>query len=373
MMAGMRNPSHLHRRSALIAITAPLLCGCLPLPDSGPEPASNTDQERTDIQSDELKLVLDEVLAEGFRRGLNVELNGAWQVLHGVLAYGTECLVQTPAGEQRAVEYLLGGGKLAGFEPLPGDLLANGRRGVRFELEPASMSGQGHRDQWLAVLSQTGLPGETELRVGEQVHTFGDVVEQTMWDIPRNLEEEYSWTLIGLTAYRPTDLRWKARDGAQWSLARLVQAEVDSTLEDAACGGTHRLIGLAMTLDRHRKAGGATSGVWAAAEDRIGLAVDQSRQYQNGDGSFSTTYLHRYGWSPDLSDVLRTTGHVLEFLSLAVEPKVLSERWIESSVRRLCDVLQATIRLDLECGALYHALHGLVLYRDRRFGGQLSF
>lgn len=358
---------NLDRRTALLALAAPLLSGCLPIPDSGPEPASNADLQRPEIQTDELKLVLYEVLAEGFRRGLNVELNGAWQVLHGVLAYGTECLVQTPAGERRAVEYLLAGGKLAGFDPLPGDMLASGRRGVRFELEPASMSGQGHRDQWLAVLSQTDLPRDTEIRVGQQVHTFDDVVEQTMWDIPRNLEQEYSWTLIGLTAYRPTDLRWKARDGKQWSLESLVQSEVDSTLEEAACGGTHRLIGLAMTLDRHRKSGGNVTGVWAEAEDRIGIAIEQSQQYQNGDGSFSTTYLHRYGWSPDLSDVLRTTGHVLEFLSLAVEREVLSERWLESSVRRLCDVLQATIRLDLECGALYHALHGLVLYRSRRY------
>jgi hypothetical protein len=34
----------------------------------------------------------------------------------------------------------------------------------------------------------------------------------------------------------------------------------------------------------------------------------------------------------------------------------------------LCDQFKRTRPIDLECGALYHAAHGLQLYRARRFG-----
>ena len=34
----------------------------------------------------------------------------------------------------------------------------------------------------------------------------------------------------------------------------------------------------------------------------------------------------------------------------------------------MCDLFRKTEKLPLECGALYHAAHGLVLYRERVFG-----
>lgn len=322
-------------------------------------------------------MMLDNVLDAGFKRRLDAKVNGGWQVLHGVLAYGQECIMQTERGNRLAVDYLLQGGKLAGFDPLPGDLLGDSklldgpkRRGVRFELDPGSMTGQGHRDQWLAVLYQAGVTRERELQIGADVYLMDDVVNQAAWDVPRNVEQEYSWTLIGLTGYRGTDFAWKARDGRNWTIEMMVESETNATLEMAACGGTHRLIGLTFALNRLIDEGRNITGVWAEAEHLIRNSIDKCREFQNGDGSFSTTYLHRYGWSPDLSDVLRTTGHVLEFLALAGDEKLLAERWVESAAWRLCEALQATAPLDLECGALYHALHGVVLYRNRRFAGQ---
>ena len=34
----------------------------------------------------------------------------------------------------------------------------------------------------------------------------------------------------------------------------------------------------------------------------------------------------------------------------------------------LLDMLERTEQVELECGGLYHAMHGLELYRLRRFG-----
>jgi hypothetical protein len=37
-------------------------------------------------------------------------------------------------------------------------------------------------------------------------------------------------------------------------------------------------------------------------------------------------------------------------------------------VRRLCAIFRKTREIDLECGALYHAAHGLSLYREKVYG-----
>jgi len=218
------------------------------------------------------------------------------------------------------------------------------------------------------VLAQCGLRPKETLRAGDDVYTMADFVQQVQWDVPRNGEQEFSWTLIGLTTYLPTDANWIAQDGRPWSIERLVEIELDHDLHTSACGGTHRLIGLAMALNRHLADGGALTGVWQRADDAIQHAIDDARRFQNPDGTFSTSYLERPGSSPDLAQNLGSTGHVLEFLTLAMTKEQLQEPWVERAAVSLCKLLRDTRDLPLECGALYHAAHGLVLYREYMFG-----
>ena len=63
-------------------------------------------------------------------------------------------------------------------------------------------------------------------------------------------------------------------------------------------------------------------------------------------------------------------GHTLEFVILASNDDELREPWVERAVVRLCDLFRKTKPIDLECGALYHAAHGLAVYRERMFGGR---
>lgn len=386
----MHHSSSLDRRSVLAALLTTFTAGCLPVAESELLPrsegsagdpneapgasASQSTVPSEDAAASELREALDRVLAAGQARRLSAVENGAWQVLHGILAYGKSCRIEAGGELVPAIDYLLEGGSLAGWDPLPGDLLpeeligAPPRRGVRFELEAGTMTGQGHYDQWLAVLSQADLPVDTPLKIGAVTYTLGDALSQMLWDIPRNLAFEYSWTLIAATAYLPTDHSWSARDGRRWSIEELVDSETRNSLTQAACGGTHRLIGLAMTVQRHLERGGHLTGVWLAANTRVREKIEDARRYQNSDGSFATSFLHRPGWSSDLSDVLRTTGHVLEFLAIAAPDESLRSAWVQGAASRLCQVLESTEQVDLECGALYHALHGAVLYRKRRFG-----
>ena len=339
-------------------------------PGSGQEAGDNHSGSvlnTRDTATEPLHEMVSRTLEQNLRqRELSSSTHGAWQVLHGILAYGSDFELQTPAGPQPALAYLLSGQSVGGFEPKPGDELgALKRPGLRMAMQPSTKIGQGHRDQWLAVIAQSGLPLDTEIQSKTQTFTLEDWMRQAEFDIPRNLEREFSWSLIALTAYRKTDHRWLGRDGAQYSTESLLGSELEQSLTDSVCGGTHRLIGMAMALNQRKLEGQPITGVWAETAAVIQAAIQLAKQNQNPDGSYSVAYLHRPGWTRDMGETLGSTGHVLEFLALAAPTQTLSEPWVQRSVRRLCEVLEQCSDVDLECGVLYHALHGLSEYQKR--------
>ena len=89
---------------------------------------------------------------------------------------------------------------------------------------------------------------------------------------------------------------------------------------------------------------------------------------QQPDGSFSVHSFERPGTSPDAVARLGTTGHVFEVLALALDDERLAEPWMTRAAERLVTLLEQTADVDVECGALYHAAHGLLLYRSRLCG-----
>jgi hypothetical protein len=312
---------------------------------------------------------LDEVLTVTYqKRHLSLQEHAAWQILHGVLAYQQAFLVDNRGERVSAVDHVLNGGQMKGWTTQIVVDAQTGQRGLRALLEPGSQTGQGHADQWLAIFAQCGLEPTQPIQIEDEVLTMQDYVRQVQWDVPRNLDREYSWTLIGLTSYLPTDATWTASDGEQWSIERLVEIETEQELGSSACGGTHRLIGMAMALNRHLDQGGQVKDVWSRADAVIQAAIQNAQRFQNPDGSFSTRYFEGPGSSPDLAQNLGTTGHILEFLTLAMTDEQLSEPWVQRAAANLCELFRRTMEVPLECGALYHAAHGLVLYRERVYG-----
>ena len=342
-------------------------------PDRGRSADAVADQTAAQMDQDasELRRRLDRVLQDTFdKRHLSVEQHAAWQILHGALAYQRDFLVEFQGRRVSAVDHLLAGGPMKGWTTQPGIVLdeRTGRRGLRAVLEEGTKSGQGHPDQWLAVLAQCELQPQQKIRIGGDLFTMQDFVEQVQHDVPHNPRQEYSWTLIGLTSYLPTSARWQAADDQTWSIEKLVEIELEHDLNSSACGGSHRLIGITMALNQHLAQGGALEGVWKQADERIQEAIRIARQYQNEDGSFSTNYFARPGRSPDLAHNLGTTGHTLEFLALAMTDQQLDQPWVRRAVVHMCGLFEKTMHLPLECGALYHAAHGLSLYRQRTCG-----
>jgi hypothetical protein len=297
-------------------------------------------------------------------RHLNTTDQAAWQIVHGALMYGRDFEIYHEGKLVHALDYLMRGGKLRGWTMRKGD------HGLEAVLEAGSKTGQGHEDQWLGYLSQVGLTLDDPIVVGGETFTVGDLVTQAQWDVYQGMES--TWTLMAFSTYLPLDAEWTAKDGSKWNIERIVDMEAQQPLGDSACGGTHRMFGLTVAMNRYRAEGGKLeddeAGGWRRADEKIRAAVAAAREFQQPDGSLSTNYFERAATSPEIDKRMAATGHILEFLMVAIDDQQLREPWVRRAVVNLVEAFEKTQDFDLECGALYHACRGLKLYRARMFG-----
>jgi hypothetical protein len=352
---------------ALIVATA----GCA---GPAPGPASTADDAPAPIDRAALCRRIDAALAHARdARLLDAGVQGAWQVVHGILAFGPDFPLAVKGRTAPALDHLLGGGTLTGWKLRPGD------PGIVAIVEEGSTMGQGHPDQWLGYLSQCGVasgtaaglvggvPLDTPLVVGGKRFTVADLLKQAKHDIRPG--QEATWTLMALSAFLPPDASWTSGSGEEWTTERVVAMEATADIFSAACAGAHRAYGLAMALDAHRRAtDDEPTGGWAEAAAVLDDLVDRARRFQQPDGSFSVHSFERPGTSPDVFARLGATGHVFEVLAVALDDERLDEPWMTRAADRLVTLLEQTADLDVECGALYHAAHGLAIYRRRICG-----
>lgn len=370
----------------LFAAGSGFLAGC-PTGATFNRPATPSASSTNTKDAEESGLLLnriDAVLANNLKhRQLATNVHGAWQIMHGILAYGRDFTITSPEGPVVAVDYVLRGGPVKGFELRSGDRFdppaafdppaplgtddgpALQTRGIRVEVDPGSKLGQGHRDQWLAYMAACQLPLDQVIQTLDGPRRLDLWVRQIEWDVPLNFEREFSWTLMSILPYRETSHRWTARDGKDYSIESLLRSEVDQLSPDSACGGSHRLVAISKALNKRRLEAGPIHGVWADAQFLVDSAIDQAVEFQNGDGTFSSNYFERSGWSLDMATAIGTTGHTLELIAVAGSDHIIRDAAVTKAASTLCRLLEQTAHVDLECGALYHALSGLQLYRRR--------
>jgi hypothetical protein len=299
-------------------------------------------------------------------RTLKTDTHNAWQIVHGILPYGKDFKVEHNGQLIGALEYLLEGGELKGWDLRPGD------KGVIAILAPGSKEAQGHPDQWIGYLSQCNLAPDDKLVVGGKDYEVGDLMKQALWDVKPGMEG--SWTLMAASTYFPADHKWTASDGQEWTTERLAVMESGAPLvgAEAACGGTHRLYALSRAINRHLQDTGTPSskltGGWKKVDSVVQDCVKKARAYQQPNGSFSTNFFARAGSSPDIDNTLHATGHTLEWLVVALDDNQFNQDWVTAAVVKVVQLLEENQDRELDCGALYHAARGLMLYRQRKFG-----
>jgi hypothetical protein len=293
--------------------------------------------------------------------------NAFWTVFHGILGLGPGVELVEPKSGRRvnALDYVCDGGELRGlsFQPSP--------YGVDV-ITMRDSQGQGHQDQFIAEMAQWGMPADRRLRVQGRDYAFRDFVRHSQMRARTTADQELSWTVMIVAQYVGTDAAWTNERGEKLRLEDLVRYELDASVEKAACGGTHRLFGLSWTYHLHLKKGGKTEGVWKDVAEKTARYAAKAKEYQNADGSLSTESFEGRGSNPDRQARINTTGHVLEWLALALSDEELKAAWVQEAVSALSLLILDMQDAPIDSGSMYHAVHGLYLYHVRAFGGAFA-
>lgn len=290
--------------------------------------------------------------------------NGFWTVFHAVLGLGPGLKLRDPdTGEHvNAVDYICRGGEVPGMQFLPT------KHGLDVTTTGPTGRGQGHQDQFIAEMAQWNMRPDQKFVVLGRDYTYMDFVRHTQMRASVTKSQELSWAVVIIGQYVGTDARWTNAYGEKLRFEDLVRYELDASVEDAACGGTHRLFGLSWAYHLHRQKGGKKEGVWKEIADKTVKYRDLAKKHQNADGTFSTDFFRGPGANPDKQLRINTTGHTLEWLSLALPDAELKEQWVQDAANALAMQILDLQGSPIEGGSLYHAVHGLLLYSARVYG-----
>ena len=314
-----------------------------------------------------------------------------WMIMHGALALRQEYTLKIGNQPVNALEYITQRNPVyvASLEdPLkpPGSPAVKIRdhwfestaHGGRAHPYVVSFAFEGHVNQFLAILSMADLPltqtfvvSDSQKPGATKTITMADFVRHAQMNV--NAHEEPSWTLWFLTNYLEPDAQWINKDGQAWSMEQLVTIQTNAPLFNkfkpiAPCGGTHGLFALACACNSYQQKHGKLQGAWIAARKKLDDHIGYAQAGQNGDGTFSTEFFMANGYSAEMGKRFKSSGHMLEWLMMALPPERLQEPWIQKAVNRVAfdQIHWGSAALGTaDTGAMYHALHALVLYRNR--------
>jgi hypothetical protein len=302
--------------------------------------------------------------------------HGFWTVFHGILGTGIDkTMLKDPKTKMRvnAINYICEGGELPGLEFVPTKHGLDVRT-VDPRVNPdQEFFGQGHQDQFIAEMAQWGMPLNKKFRVGNKDYTFADFVNHSKMRTSVTKEQELSWAIVIIAQFYGIDYAWTNAEGDMLRFADVVRYELGQPIsEKAACGGTHRLFGLTWAYHLHLKAGGKKEGVWLEVANKIEEFKGRAKRMQRADGTFSIKHFEpqpeKLDREPDAELRISTSGHVVEWLSLAMTDEELRSPWMQHAVSGLSQLILNMQKSRIDGGALYHAAHGLHLYHERIYG-----
>ncbi|MGD9721642.1 MAG: hypothetical protein AB7O59_05860 [Pirellulales bacterium] len=333
-----------------------------PGPEKSTEPAPTPSSSPVELTPELIALrdKVRRVLALYYPKHQNARDNNCWEVMHAIIAYGVETQIykDKPGGDKvNAIGWLCFNYPCAGDRMM---FLNNGkieaRRGVGV---------QGHYGQFLAILAQSHLKADYPMYVSGKQFTLQDLIEHEKENCTAG--EELTFKLIALMHYLDSDATWKTRDGQDWSIQRLVREELAQPIRGAACGGTHRLMGFSYAVNKRQQRGKPMVGEFRRAQIFINDYHRYTFGLQNPDGSFSTEWFVRKGSDPSIDRRLKTSGHILEWISFSLSDDELREPRMMKAVDYVASILEANDKHTWEIGPLGHGLHALAIYDSRVF------
>lgn len=333
-------------------------------PPSERETPSPAPRAATQGRIDPLLQLAERAIARTSHRHLDADSHTPWQIMHGVVALRRDFELTRGGRKINCIEFISDAPTFRGEGWW--QVTEHGGRAHPFSVPYAF---EGHPNQFLALLSLSNLPLTHEFRVdARNTVTMADMIEHTKMTV--NNREEITWTLWFLTHYVDIDEEWTNATGEAWSMEELVRVQTASPVINTACGGCHGLYAIAYARNAYLQKHGRLRGVYYQAEQKLSKHIELARTMQNYDGSFSTEFFKGTGHSRDFNERLKASGHMLEWLMMALPEERLNEGWVRKAVASIATDLIHNASQPAECGPLYHALNSLIMYRDRARGPQ---
>lgn len=353
--------------SAPVTIESPKRLGTIPQPASDQIAAQTPDQTATEKPAaeppplkpeDPLRVQVKQAVEYTRMRYLDAKVHTPWQIIHGVLALRRDYEIKLDGDKTNALEWIQKGQT---FRGLP--WVEKTRFGGHFHRYTQPWHFEGHPNQFLAILTMSDLPTDLTFQGHGGKVTIADMIEDAKATV--NDKEEITWTLWALSKYLPSNAEWRNQHGEFWSMDRLIQIQTAADPNDAACGGTHGLFALCRARHFREAENKPLTGVWMESDQKIKRYISTARALQYSDGTFSCNYFINQQYKRAFADRLAPTGHTLEFLMVALRDEQLDEEWVRKGVDAVSKDLIANRNVAVDCGPLYHALSGLVLYLER--------
>lgn len=326
---------------------------------------------------DPLQQRIESALASVHSRDL-LTTNSFWTVFHGILGMGPKTELKDPETGVRhnAIDYIFSetGSNIRGLLFTPTDV---GLDVQTVGLNPFGKEheAQGHQDQFLAEMIQWGVPANRVIKVAGapgRTFTLQSFVEESKARCRVDQNQELGWCLIVVADYGGgTEAEWKNRAGQKIRYAQLLEYEMEADVNQAACGGTHRLFGVAWAYHRHmaycKKNNKKPTELWTRTKTYLEKYKNLSKEWQSSDGGFSTAHYRDREYQPDVEPRLAASGHIFEWLAQYVTDEEIRSPWMENGARAVAQIILDSDRVSVASGSLYHAAHGLATYHTRRY------
>jgi hypothetical protein len=301
------------------------------------------------------------VLKGYYRRMLNSREHDPWEVMHGMLSYGVHSRIRQggPRGEPvTSVGWLCYNKPCKGLTLMyvtpKGELRAKYGVGL-----------QGHLGQLLAMLAQCRVSADYPIRIGKREFTIHDLIEaEKKTCYPKS---ELTFKLLAFQYYLDLNETWENDHGLEWDIPRVIREELAQPIRGAACGGTHRLSSLSLTVKARVKRGEPLDGEYARAAEFVQKYHKYAFRLQNRDGSLSTAWFRGRGDDSDINRRIKTTGHILEWLCYSLSDEELRQPQTIAAVNYLANLMYSKYDNEWEVGPMCHAIHALLIYDERVF------
>jgi len=354
---------HLEKTAAFAAIFCLVTVSTLRAEQKTPARLANVPQADQQKPVDPLDAQIDMAIELTSRRQLTAGVHTPWQIMHGVLALRHDFRLKKSHDSQpdetiKAIDWMGSGAMHDGLT-----LFERTQFGGQARPFTVPYAFEGHVNQFFGLFTMSDLPTDHKFKAGPDEVSIADMIENAKMEVAEG--PEITWTLWALSHYLPTDAEWRNKLGEVWSIERLVRMQTRQSVISAPCGGTHGLFALAYSRNKHLVSGGKLRGVWLESDQKLQRFIEEARVLQNRDGSFSTEYFRGRGQSDEFNKRIAHSGHMLEWLMMALPQSRLKEQWVRYGLSRLANDLIENRKTAAECGPLYHSLHALILYRLR--------